>query len=330
MKFAKWRVWLVLALAVASGPLRAQGMLPALLGESVGLSLNTGVLDISLLADQPESQGLLSVDLLSGDGLLSVGVSGQDILLLGAPSQGMSVGMDTLAPLVDLIDTDQAAVIEFLEDTALSGDLEPTVLTVSLPGVNISNEPETKTVDNRGDQLSSANSGSGVFGNRLKMAGACRDRDRDSVCDELDQCPDSPPNAVVLPSGCHFDPSKPLELKGVQFAVDTALLTEASTEILVQVVKILAKLDGQLVEVAGHTDDTGTEGYNFRLSRERAEAVRAFLVSRGISADRLVAKGYGESQPKVSVEGLSGAALETARSQNRRVELRMIKSGINR
>lgn len=321
---------LVLVFVVVSGPLRAQGVLSTLLGDSVGLTLNTGVLDLSVLVEKPESQGLLSADLLSGDGLLRVGVSGQDILLLGAPSQGVSIGMDTLAPLVDLIDTDQAAVIEFLEDTALSGDLEPTVLTVSLPGATISNQPEAKTADTRGDQLNSASAGSGTFSNRLQMAGACQDRDRDSVCDELDQCPDSPPNAVVLPSGCHFDPSRPLELKGVEFAVDTALLTEASTAILAQVVKILAKLDGQRVEVAGHTDDTGTEGYNLRLSRERSEAVRAFLISRGISPDRLAARGYGESQPKVSVDGLSGEALETARSRNRRVELRMIKSAESR
>lgn len=327
MTLVKLKVLLVLVLVVASGPLRAQSLLSTLLGDSVGLTLKTGILDISLLAENPESQGLLSVDLLGSDGLLSVSLSGQDILLLGAPSQGMSLGMDSLAPLVDFVDADQPAVIEFLEGSALTGDLQPTVLTVSLPGVSVSNQPETKTVDTRGDQLTGVGTAGGDFGNRLQMAGACRDRDRDSVCDELDQCPDSPPNAVVLPSGCHFDPAKPLELRGVEFAIDTALLTADSTKILAQVVAILSQLGRERVEVAGHTDDTGTEGYNLRLSRERAEAVRAFLISKGISPDRLTARGYGESQPKVAVDGLDGVALDAARSRNRRVELRMIKSG---
>jgi outer membrane protein OmpA-like peptidoglycan-associated protein len=73
-------------------------------------------------------------------------------------------------------------------------------------------------------------------------------------------------------------------------------------------------LVGYRFEIAGHTDDTGTKEENMKLSQERAEAVKTFLVNYyGISPDRLVARGYGESQPVASND------TEEGRAQNRRV-----------
>jgi outer membrane protein OmpA-like peptidoglycan-associated protein len=73
-------------------------------------------------------------------------------------------------------------------------------------------------------------------------------------------------------------------------------------------------LAGYRFEIAGHTDDTGTEADNLKLSQERAEAVKTFLVKYyGISPDRLVARGYGESLPVASND------TEEGRAQNRRV-----------
>ena len=64
-----------------------------------------------------------------------------------------------------------------------------------------------------------------------------------------------------------------------------------------------------------------------RLSVERALAVIDFLIAEGVAAERLHAVGYGESRPKESLSGLSGAALDAARAKNRRVELRAIPAG---
>ena len=67
------------------------------------------------------------------------------------------------------------------------------------------------------------------------------------------------------------------------------------------------------VEVQGHTDSIGTETYNLGLSERRAVAVKAYLVSRGLSATALTAKGYGKAKPIASNETAEG------RAQNRRV-----------
>jgi len=73
-------------------------------------------------------------------------------------------------------------------------------------------------------------------------------------------------------------------------------------------------LAGHRFEIAGHTDNTGSKDANLKLSRERAEAVKTFLVKfYGISPERLVARGYGETQPVASNE------TEEGRAMNRRV-----------
>ena len=69
------------------------------------------------------------------------------------------------------------------------------------------------------------------------------------------------------------------------------------------------------VEVAGHTDNAGSPEANQRLSQERAQAVMAALVGRGIKADRLTAKGYGQTTP------IADNRTEEGRAKNRRVEL---------
>ena len=72
-------------------------------------------------------------------------------------------------------------------------------------------------------------------------------------------------------------------------------------------------------EVAGHTDNTGSRIVNERLSLARAESVRAFLVSAGVPADRLISRGYGPANPIASNATSEGRAL------NRRVELRRVE-----
>ena len=68
------------------------------------------------------------------------------------------------------------------------------------------------------------------------------------------------------------------------------------------------------VEVAGYTDDVGKEDYNLGLSQRRADSVKQYLVNAGISTDRVLARGYGESNPVASNSTASG------RAENRRIE----------
>ncbi|WP_372860746.1 OmpA family protein [Spongiibacter sp.] len=264
----------------------------------------------------------LSLDVLSEDALLGAGLAGQDILLLGAPSEpldGLGAGGDALAPLLDNLGGD-SSVIEFLQDTAGGNDVVPEVLTIELP----EDDPDQAEVDAQGERIDSDRPKK--FLGRSAAAAQCRDADRDSVCDEVDRCPNSPAGAIVLPSGCHLDKAKPLELRGVSFATDTALLNASSAAVLRQASRIL-KSQPHLhvnVEVAGHTDDRGSDDYNMRLAMARALAVINFLVAEGVEATRLHAVGYGEHQPKVDIRGLNTAELTAARAENRRVELRVI------
>jgi len=75
---------------------------------------------------------------------------------------------------------------------------------------------------------------------------------------------------------------------------------------------------GVRAEVQAHTDSVGTVEYNQDLSQRRAASVRAYLISQGIDAGRLVPKGYGESQP------IATNMYKAGRAKNRRVELKII------
>jgi OmpA-OmpF porin, OOP family len=108
-------------------------------------------------------------------------------------------------------------------------------------------------------------------------------------------------------------------LKGVNFANNSAQLTAASTAVLDEVASTLVKRSDIRAEVAGHTDDRGEANYNRSLSQKRAESVRAYLVSKGVDASRLTARGYGEDSP------IADNKSDKGRAENRRVELRALK-----
>lgn len=113
-------------------------------------------------------------------------------------------------------------------------------------------------------------------------------------------------------------PAKPKEivvLKGVNFAFNSTELTPKSKEILNQWVTRIKGDQTIRVEVAGHTDNIGSDAYNQKLSEGRAKAVVDYFVSQGVPADRLKAVGYGKTKPVTS------NATEEGRAENRRVEL---------
>jgi outer membrane protein OmpA-like peptidoglycan-associated protein len=154
----------------------------------------------------------------------------------------------------------------------------------------------------------------------VDASGCPKDADADGVCDGLDRCPGTPAGRKVDEKGCElaFDERGTLHLEGVNFAFDSDQLTPESKSILDGVAASLKEWSELRVEVGGHTDARGADAYNEKLSQRRADAVRNYLVGKGIPASRLTAKGYGESVPKADNE------TEAGRSRNRRVELKRL------
>lgn len=104
----------------------------------------------------------------------------------------------------------------------------------------------------------------------------------------------------------------------VTFATNSEDLSPAFFEVLNSVSKVLKEFDQTVVEVAGHTDSTGTEAYNQALSERRAASVSQYFVARNISKQRLISIGLGELHP------VAGNVSAAGRQVNRRVEITMV------
>jgi len=104
----------------------------------------------------------------------------------------------------------------------------------------------------------------------------------------------------------------------VTFATDSSDLSPAFFEVLGSVGKVLKEFDQTVVEVAGHTDSTGSESYNQALSERRASSVSAYLQARNILSERLITVGMGELRPVADNNSPAG------RQVNRRVEITMV------
>jgi outer membrane protein OmpA-like peptidoglycan-associated protein len=104
----------------------------------------------------------------------------------------------------------------------------------------------------------------------------------------------------------------------VTFATDSSDLSPAFFNVLNSVGKVIAEFEQTVVEVAGHTDSTGSNAYNQSLSERRANAVSTYLSGQGVIDQRLITLGMGESRPVAD----NGSA--TGRQANRRVEITMV------
>jgi OOP family OmpA-OmpF porin len=184
-------------------------------------------------------------------------------------------------------------------------------------------------------------------GMKVDKDGCSLDSDRDGVPDSLDKCPNTPKGETVGADGCPLDsdgdgvvdsldkcPDTP---KGVKVGADGCPVPEKFAEkvsIALQIefdsgkAEIKAQYDEQIKKVAefmtkypetsavieGHTDNVGKEASNVRLSTRRAESVRTYLIEKyGIAPGRLVAKGFGSSQP------VADNATPSGRQKNRRI-----------
>ncbi|NKF21439.1 OmpA family protein [Solimonas marina] len=150
----------------------------------------------------------------------------------------------------------------------------------------------------------------------VKVPTGLLDSDGDGVVDDKDKCPDTPAGSRVDGDGCPLD--KVINLKGVTFEFNKTRLRPDAETILDWAVGILKKYPDMKVEVAGHTDNIGSDSYNQKLSEGRAQAVVQYFVDHGVPQDQMTAKGYGESEP------IADNSTADGRERNRRVELRIL------
>lgn len=150
---------------------------------------------------------------------------------------------------------------------------------------------------------------------------ATADVDGDGVPDASDQCGSQreTANAFLDHDGCPDDIPQALRFGDVQIQFMVAKARVHNSEAALDaIVSALRHYPSVRVEVAVHTDSQGDDGYNLRLSQERADAVVKELVARGIEGTRVVARGYGESKPRASNATAEG------RAKNRRVEVQLV------
>jgi outer membrane protein OmpA-like peptidoglycan-associated protein len=111
----------------------------------------------------------------------------------------------------------------------------------------------------------------------------------------------------------------PVVLEGITFETGKADITPESAQILMKSLKTAETYPEIIVEISGHTDNVGSSSSNQKLSQKRADAVRSWLISKGVSPDRMISKGYGEDSPRVPND------TEENRRMNRRIEFKRIK-----
>lgn len=149
------------------------------------------------------------------------------------------------------------------------------------------------------------------------------DSDGDGVPDALDRCPGTARGVVVDSTGCPRDTSAAVaggqrQFDDVLFEFDRSEITAAGAAILDNAAEVVnsGAYKSLRVNIAGHTDFIGSEGYNQALSERRANAVRSYLVRKGVDASRISTFAYGETTPKADNQSDEG------RAQNRRAEIK--------
>jgi outer membrane protein OmpA-like peptidoglycan-associated protein len=105
---------------------------------------------------------------------------------------------------------------------------------------------------------------------------------------------------------------------GVTFATDSAQINPAFNPVLDKVAQTLVEYDQTVIQVAGHTDSTGSHAYNMKLSEQRAGSVKSYLAARGVPAQRMHTVGAGPDHP------VADNSTPDGRAQNRRVEITIV------
>ena len=161
-------------------------------------------------------------------------------------------------------------------------------------------------------------------GVKVDVLGCNPDSDNDGIRDYKDACPNSAPGVEVDAKGCEIpkkpEPKKPepvakidMTVGPVYFAFDSAKLDDIARAVLDANAAALADSKVTSVVVTGYTDATGSDSYNKKLSQQRAESVRGYLVDHGVAADKIALDSEGEADPAAPNNTSAG------RAKNRRV-----------
>jgi len=145
------------------------------------------------------------------------------------------------------------------------------------------------------------------------------DNDRDGIVDAQDRCPlvGETRNGWQDDDGCPDDVIR--ELAGIGFELDSSKIDSASAPILDRAFQILRDNPGLYVEIAGHTSSDGVPDKNLELSLRRAQAVKDYLVKRGIATGRILTVGHGSDVP------VADNKTDDGRKKNRRIEFRILR-----
>ncbi len=153
-----------------------------------------------------------------------------------------------------------------------------------------------------------------------------KDSDGDGILDTSDKCENEPENfnGFEDKDGCPDEPPEEIKrltgvIEGIYFASGKATIRNKSRGALSKVVETLEKYPEIRLEISGHTDDTGSKDLNMELSQSRADAVKDYLVDKGIDGERLETKGYGPEVPVADNKTKAG------RAKNRRIEFKVIQ-----
>lgn len=149
-----------------------------------------------------------------------------------------------------------------------------------------------------------------------------KDSDGDGVADQFDKCPGTPAGTAVDGSGCPLpkapeptavNTSNLTGFETIQFEFNSSVLKTEAYPTLDKLSSVLRENGGK-VTVNGYASSEGTAAYNLKLSKDRANSVKTYLVNSGVNASQVVTKGHGEANPIASND------TEEGRIQNRRVE----------
>jgi outer membrane protein OmpA-like peptidoglycan-associated protein len=329
-------------------------------GENTG---NDGLIGLSILSGDNTGNGkLIGISLLSGDDSGNGGLAGVSLLSGSNSGNSDNLGVAVLSGDnagnggnlgVAALNGDNSGNSDFAGIAVLNGANSGNADTLAVGALNGDNSANGGLIgagvlnglgSGSGGLISVAllnESGAGIDGNdvsncaaiggvgcaghqQLALLDVCEDLDADGVCDDRDECLDTPANAPVFLTGCHLTEDAPLVLRGVNFEFDRADLTPESLPVLEHAVKVLQAQPAALVAIDGHTDAKGSDEYNIRLSYARAATVYNYLIAAGIEEKRLAYRGYGESVPVASNENEDGSDNPIGRAENRRVELNIL------
>lgn len=151
------------------------------------------------------------------------------------------------------------------------------------------------------------------------------DTDGDGFFGTKDSCPEQPEtkNGFQDGDGCPDEVPTPLKkftgvIEGINFRTGKAEVLRGSHAILDRAVAVLKEFSDVKLEIGGHTDDRGSDEFNRDLSQRRADAVKDYLVAKGIAPERLNSVGHGEGSP------VGDNATSTGRAKNRRTEFKLV------